>query len=203
MRRVDPDGLARMLVHNVQAAEPPRRAQRVRDEIHAPALVRSLERRANHAGSLAPAPLPLPTDGEALFAVDALHPLLADWPAFAPEMRMHSPVTPPDPFVRQLPDPAPERLLRRTHTAVPHRRARETRVADRPPLADPHRGLDLPDDAPPLTRRHDLFPSRSFRTWRLTAWSATIRFSRRFSSSSWRSRRASLTCIPPYFCFQR
>jgi hypothetical protein len=35
-----------------------------------------------------------------------------------------------------------------------------------------------------------------------SAWSATIDFSRRFSSSSWRKRRSSDTSSPPYLLRQ-
>src|SRR5690606_29958407 len=60
----------------------------------------------------------------------------------------------------------------------------------------------LPDDLAPRPGRHNLFPRTSFSAWRLRAWSATIRFSWRFSSSSCLSRFASETSMPPYFRFQ-
>ena len=51
-------------------------------------------------------------------------------------------------------------------------------------------------------RLYHFFPTRSFSITKSIAWSATIRFSFRFSSSNCFSRCASLTSSPPYFAFQ-
>ena len=59
------------------------------------------------------------------------------------------------------------------------------------------------DGRPPLLGRHHSFPNRSFTNCRFSAWSATSRFSWRFSPSSVLSRFAPLDGIPPYFFFQR
>src|SRR5690606_8691637 len=76
------------------------------------------------------------------------------------------------------------------------------REPKRAPLGDVICGSQLPDDLAPRPGRHNLFPRTSFSAWRLRAWSATIRFSWRFSSSSCLSRFASETSMPPYFRFQ-
>src|ERR1017187_3839258 len=52
---------------------------------------------------------------------------------------------------------------------------------------------------PALGRRaYHFFELTSFNIWICTAWSATNRFSRPFSSSKARNRRASFTSRPPY-----
>jgi hypothetical protein len=48
-----------------------------------------------------------------------------------------------------------------------------------------------------LAGGHDPFPKTSFKILRLSAWSATSRLSRAFSSSRAFSRSASLTCKSP------
>src|SRR5450631_450819 len=53
----------------------------------------------------------------------------------------------------------------------------------------------------PARRAYHFFAFTSFKIWICTAWSATSRFKRPFSSSSPRKRRASSTSIPPYFPF--
>jgi hypothetical protein len=63
--------------------------------------------------------------------------------------------------------------------------------------------LGVGDDRAPLGRRHHSFPSASLSTWMFSAWSATIRFSRRFSSSSALSRCSSAFPSPLYCRFQR
>src|SRR6266508_4256440 len=58
------------------------------------------------------------------------------------------------------------------------------------------------DGLPAGRGRQKFFESRSLSTWLSSAWLATIRLSWRFSSSSARSRLASLTSMPPYLRFQ-
>src|SRR5690606_7660888 len=93
-------------------------------------------------------------------------------------------------------------VLRIAHLAETVVGAREAREPNGPPLGDVICGSQLRDDLAPRPGRHNLFPRTSFSAWRLRAWSATIRFSWRFSSSSCLSRFASETSMPPYFRFQ-
>ena len=76
--------------------------------------------------------------------------------------------------------------------------------------ADQHAGTALRDlvvphhaerCVPSLAWRRQTFPNRSFRIALSSTLSASNRLSLPFSSSSWRSRRASDTSRPPYFAF--
>src|SRR5690606_13287478 len=66
-------------------------------------------------------------------------------------------------------NPCPKLVLGCAKAPVAHAGARKAGNADRPPLGDAVCGLDLLDDTPPLAYRHDLFPRRSFSTWRFKA----------------------------------
>src|SRR5690606_4557574 len=103
---------------------------------------------------------------------------------------------------RDLTNGSAQGILRLAHRTVTDAGAREPREPKRAPLGDVICGSQLPDDLAPRPGRHNLFPRTSFSAWRLRAWSATIRFSWRFSSSSCLSRFASETSMPPYFRFQ-
>src|SRR5690606_27045496 len=103
---------------------------------------------------------------------------------------------------RDLTNGRAQGILRLAHRTVTDAGAREPREPKRAPLGDVICGSQLPDDLAPRPGRHNLFPRTSFSAWRLRAWSAPIRFSWRFSSSSCLSRFASETSMPPYFRFQ-
>src|SRR5690606_36894600 len=147
--------------------------------------------------------LALATHREPLLAVEALDTLAIHRPPLAPKQQVDTPVAPTRPLPGELEDPRSQALLRVADRLVAHAGAWKAREADRSALRDAVCGRDLLDDTPPLACPHDFFPRRSFRTWRFSAWSATMRFSRRFSSSSCLSRRASETSMPPYFLRQR
>ena len=200
---MDTRALPRVLVKDREAPESPARAERVGHEVHTPAFVRSRQRLAHDSSNLTTLPLLSPAYGQAFFSVDPLHPFAVHQPSLATQQRVDHPVAPPRVFSGELVNANPQRFLGRTYALVPDRRPRKTCEANRSTLGDILRDLNLLDDTPPLTCRHNLFPSRSFNTCRFKAWSATIRFNRRFSSSRPFRRLASLTSSPPYLRFHR
>src|SRR5690606_3476709 len=185
-------------VDNVQTSEASARAQRVTDEVHAPALTWPAQRVAHQPRKLTPTPLPAPPDGQPFLSIEPLDALAVHRNAFAPKPVMNEPVPPTRSLGGDGPDPSSQLVLWIANCLIPNRRTRKAREPDCPPLRNTHRGLNLLDDPAPRPGRHYFFPSRSFRTWRFSAWSATSRLSLRFSSSSCWRRRASLTSIPPY-----
>src|SRR3569833_1404747 len=68
----------------------------------------------------------------------------------------------------------------------------------RPPLGVPMPLYGMAHGLFPLHGPYDFFTSTSLSSWISSAWSATSRFKRWFSSSSCFSRRASDTPKPPY-----
>src|SRR5690606_4813617 len=113
------------------------------------------------------------------------------------------PIAPAPPLGRELVQSGPKGRVGRPDGRVALRRPGEAGEAARPALRHLGGGHHVVDGRPPLLGRHHFFPSRSFTTCKLRAWSATIRLSWRFSSSNAFSRWASLTCRPPYFRRQR
>src|SRR5690606_18565454 len=203
MRHMNRQALPAKLINHRQAPERATIRERVAHEVQTPALVRPAQGPAHRPGHLAATTLALATHREPLLALAALDALAVQRPPLAPKPPVDTPLAPTRPLPGELEDPRSQTLLRVADRPVAHARARKAREADRSALRDAVCGLDLLDDTPPLACRHSLFPKRSFRTWRFSAWSATMRSSRRFSSSSCLSRRASETPMPPYFLRQR
>src|SRR5690606_33959554 len=81
MRNLDRQAFARELVDDVQAAEATSAGQRVAHEIHAPALVRSLEVRPYQPRYLRALSLPTSAHREVLEPIEALHTLSVHGPA--------------------------------------------------------------------------------------------------------------------------
>src|ERR1035437_7175651 len=118
---------------------------------------------------------------------------------------MHPPVAIARVRVRQLQDRSLQlhRAWRGRQRRVVPRRAPEPEVATSLPPRTPLRGHHTAGRPAFLRRAYHFFPFTSLSTWICSAWSATSRFSRTFSSRSPRSCCSSLKSIPPYWRFHR
>lgn len=119
------------------------------------------------------------------------------------EQHVEPTVAPARSFLGELPEALPKIVVGRSPRVIALSGERKPGEAARSPLRDPDGLPRLGDRDTPLARGHHFFPRRSFTTWRFSAWSATIRFKARFSSSSCLSRLAAGTSSPPYFLFHR
>src|SRR5262249_14695345 len=153
----EPGAFRRAVVDEREGAEHLLVAQRVRDEIHGPPLVRGGGRKRGHAG--AAHALPPPPDVKARRAIYALDALAIHVSALA----LQEPVRPESPhrgfWIRERLGPYVERgVIAGPHIAL--RRACErgeaTRTAFRQ-LRGVHRVADCP---PPQRRGHHSFPGR-------------------------------------------
>ncbi len=142
-----------------------------------------------------------PADSQALLRVDASDSALPDLEALSDHCEVHSSV----PVTRlsegclahclaKLVVTIPTRLVPKCTSALAHHAARST-------LADVELGLQPSSCVPPRSGPHHFFPFTALSIWMSSACSATICFSRRFSSSSPFNRLASPTLIPAYFFF--
>src|SRR6267378_3237098 len=180
-----------------------RRLQRASPSAHAPALIglgRRVELLAPGRGdALADA---APHD-EPLLAVEAVDQLVIDGPALAPELLVQHPVAVARSLRRQLAEVLAQLRVLHPLAAVPTGRACQLDDAAGAPLADTEVRLEKTRSLAACGGRHHFFALIAFSIWLSRVRSATMCFSRRFSSSSPFSLRASLTSMPPYLLRQR
>jgi hypothetical protein len=120
-------------------------------------------------------------DQRALFAHQTLDGLAIHRPAVAMEAPREAWPHPPHLGSSELRQVGAQRRLRRAATLVAQWTAVYAKVSPDLALREPAYGARLSDDCSPLRGRRYIFPDASFSNWRLSAWSATIRFNRRFA----------------------
>src|SRR5271157_5738867 len=135
--------------------------------------------------------------------IEPADPLVIHPPALAYQPVMQPAIAKAPELLRQFAQPLPQPPVLRAPRPVS---VRPSMQSDQPA------GASLRDHDFRAHHYHRLLPHlRAYHFFATTACnaclsnarSATRCFSRRFSSSRARNRRASLTCIPPYFAFQR
>jgi len=197
VRDPDRETFPRAGVDDGETPKAPAVRELIADEVDAPAGVGRVHGEPRDARHRQAFPIPAP-DGQVFEPVEPLHSLVVDGQSVTAEAPVQAGHAPPGIRRRQLTELGPERGIPQLALGhVPHDRSLEPQGAAGPALAHGVRRLDPLDHRPALGRGHPSFPNTSFRICRLRAWSATRRFSRRFSSSSVLSRRASLTCRSP------
>jgi len=136
-REVDFDRrrLAREVIDARECAKLPPVAQCVRDEVHAPPLVRCAWRREWHARHRDALALP-PADVESFFPIDPLYELPIDDIAFAPQQHVEPPIAPARALRREGLQARTELRARRSARAIALARAREAGVPARAALGD-------------------------------------------------------------------
>ena len=104
MRDVNRQTLPTELVYDRQAPKSSTVAQRVRDEVHTPPLVRGAQRLSDRSRSLAPTFPSLRTHSESFLPVESLNPFPVHQLAFSSKHHVDHPVTPARPLLCQLHD---------------------------------------------------------------------------------------------------
>src|SRR5487761_707636 len=142
---------------------------------------------------------------QSFFPPEPLYPLVVHLPAFRAQHRSSPPETPSRPLLGDLPETLPQQLLRGHHRTwrPPLGRSGLAHCPARLALTGVE-DLDQVQYCCPAPSRAQKFPRDiSLSISICSSRSATIRFSRWFSSRSWRSSLASLAFIPPYWFRQR
>jgi hypothetical protein len=149
------------------------------------------------------APGMLPTQVEALLAVYPVGPLMIDAPALAPKQNLNPTISISNPRLRDLSDPQPQGSVVLAVRKVTMGRAPNPNNLASSSLADPIGLFEMLHAVTLLGWLQNFFESTSWSICLSKLRSATMRLSRRFSSSSCLKRRSSDTPSPPYFFFQR
>src|SRR5262249_38755100 len=102
----------------------------------------------------------------------------------------------------ELAEPAAQPFVVGTLLLIPDRRSGNSHCPARAAFAHGVLLRRIANHLPLGGRAHHFFEFTSLRIWMSRAWSATMRLSLRFSSSSCLSRRASLISMPPNLPFQ-
>src|SRR6202035_1917902 len=121
--------------------------------------------------------------------------------ALAPQQHMQATVAEPPALLGQGFQPLAQRHVVRSHALIAHACPVGSDHPAGPPLAHLEGLTQIRRRLPSRGGRHHFFPRRSFSAALSSMASASIRFSRPFSSSSARSRLASDTSRPPYLDF--
>src|SRR3979490_1748240 len=189
------------VVDHRQDAEAPAVGQLVRDKVQAPALVRCL--RGYHRSPCPQRPLAsaAPTHRQPLLAVESLHPLLVDSMAFTPQQHVQATIPKPPSLLGEGLQPLAQDHVVWSHALIAHARPIGPDHPAGPPLSLLEGLTHTRRRLPSRRGRHPFFPSRSFSAALSSMVSASIRFSRPFSSSSARSRLVSDPPTPPYLAF--
>src|SRR5262249_27822066 len=144
---------------------------------------------------------PLPTTATAhlqsLLAIDPPQLLVVDCDALASQQHAEAAIAEPPSLARQGAQPGAQCRVVAPTLAVAHGAALRPEERAPPPLADAVRLARRGNRAPPCHGRHHFFDAMSFSTALSSMASARSFFSRAFSASSVRSRRASDTSRPP------
>jgi len=152
---------------------------------------------------------PPPLHRQPFLPVQPIHSLVVDLPPqpsvrglFPPKENVQPPIAESWTLACQLAQPSPQRHFVPFSSLVSPASAVHP---DQPTGASLTESYFFPYDAHRFSlrpRAYHFFASTTFSASRSSACCATILFSRPFSSSIWRSRRVSLTSMPPYFAFQ-
>src|SRR6266850_1300233 len=138
-----------------------------------------------------------------LLAVEAVDQLVVDRPALAPQLLVQHPIAVARPLSSELAELRAQLRVLHPLAAVPAGRARQLDDAAGAALTDTEVRLEVTRSLAACGGRHHFFAFTAFSICTSSVRSATMCFSRRFSSSSAFSLRASLTSIPPYLLRQR
>src|SRR5215469_14766229 len=149
------------------------------------------------------APRPSKPHAQPLLAIQPVHALVIDLPAFPAEQDVDAEVAVAHPRRGQFPNPLSKHGLIVADCAVAMRRTVESQHRASAALAHPVGPLQVPNQLAPALRPHNFVCSTSCSISLSSERSATSCLSRRFSSSSCFIRRSSLTASPPYCFFQR
>src|SRR6185436_10180940 len=117
------------------------------------------------------------------------------------QLAIQTPVAVPRVFAGELAQLLPQLAALFSLALVSMGRSPDAYEPAAPSFAHPVNLLEEPYDVASRCRLHHFRLTTSFSALISSACSATMCLSRRFSSSSSRNRRASLTFIPPYFAF--
>src|SRR6185369_7719304 len=190
------------VIDDVQYPKPPATGELVMDKVQAPAGIGPgcHEDRCPRADR--PAPCPTLANSQTLFPIQPVDPVDARWLTLAPQQDMQPAIAEPAPLIGKLAQTAAQLRLRRTPRLVADHLA--IGIDDRagPTLRQSHYGLQMRDGFALSGGPYHFFDKSSRRAAASNIWSASSFFSRAFSSSRCRSRRASETSSPPYFAFQ-
>src|SRR5271169_2951381 len=197
------DRLPREIIDDVQRPKGSSIRERVGGEVDRPPLIRP-RRQRHRLARCRRYLLPLaPTHRERFLAVDPVHALAVDGPAFTAQQHVDAAVAVARPLARPGEDSLAQAPVVRPTRSILDRRAADRRKTAGSAATEPEGLLEEAHQASPALGLHHFFPSAAFSAWRSRDWSATRCLSRRFSSSSSRSFLASLTSSPLYFDFQR
>src|SRR5664279_2855170 len=199
---LDLQALPGVVIHDVQGAKPPSRAECIAHEVHRPYLIGShgLRQRLAHRAALSSTLAP---QRQLLLHIQPVHPLVIHLPAFALQQNLQTAVAEPAPGLRQLAQPHPQWLVLAPAFPIATRRTIQLHQPTGPSLAQRHFHLHHQHCLSPRLRAHHFFATTAFNARMSTACSATMCLSCRFSSSSCFSRLASLNSNPPYLLFHR
>src|SRR5581483_3913582 len=205
---LDDGHLSRVRILDRQRAELTPARQRIVQEIHRPCLVRPRGRRQQHPCLRTdPPPAPPSPHHQLLLHIDPVHPLDVHLPAFPFEQNVQPPVSPAPPLLSQFTQAHAQLLVDHCEPRWPrliaHHRTHNLHPPTGTPLRAPRSFAKHPHGFPFRLWAYHFFESTALNPTISSACSATSCFSLRFSSSSCRSRCASLTSSPPYFAFQR
>jgi len=131
-----------------------------------------------------------------------MHPLVIRDDAITGDQRVESAVEVPRPNRGVRLQPSQQRgVVHASVSLIPPRRGTQADQATRAPKAGLLRVAEPPHRLAPSDGASHFFATSAFNAWMSSVCSATICFSRRFSSSSCLSRCISLSSIPPYLAF--
>lgn len=180
--------LACVVLENYQHPETSIVKQLIGDKVHTPAIVPVQCCRAD---------LPLDTGNtptgrflthyQAFCTVEPVDPLMVNLPSFTLEQYVESPIAEGNTACSQFPQSQAKRELWICHASMTMCRARPVEHPKGPPFACPVQCLHLSDEFAAKGRPQSFFESTSWSICLSSVRSATRRFNRRFSSSSWRS----------------
>src|SRR6185437_2546822 len=170
-------------------------------KVETPALVGSQCRLDRPPRPHRPLAAATPAHRQPLLAVEPLHPLPVDRMALPPQQHVQAAVAEPPPLLGQGFQPLAQRHVIRSHASIAHACPIGSDHPAGPTLAHLEGLTQIRRRLPSRGGRHHFFPKRSFSAALSSMASASIRFSRPFSSSSDRSRLASDTSRPPNLAF--
>lgn len=140
---------------------------------------------------------------QARLGIDPVYPLVIILPSVTLKKIMKTPVSPPRKLVGFLLDRCLQGSFRLPFGLIVVTAESATHQPTCPTDTDRIAFLRIAHSGTLRRGLYQFFEFTSFRIWMSNAWSATIRFNRRFSSSSALSRLASFTSNPPYRLFHR
>src|SRR6267143_3499451 len=204
----DPRRFPREPVHQIQRAKWPPARQTVPGEVHRPELILPCGQHQRHPRCGPKSFAFLAPHRQSFLPVDPIHPLVVHHPLrsavllLPPQHFMHPPVPEARTLARNFPQSRSQCRIVPFPPSIAATPSVHSQQPTGAPLAQP--GFFAHDSYRFSLRRwaYHFFDSTTFSASMSSACCATIFFSRPFSSSSCRSRRASFTSNPPYLVFQ-